>query len=188
MVTSRIRFLIKCMLSSLLTLLMVVLLAGCGPATRVSVAPDFKPGPEQEAVYVVPFVTTLVPDNFSENVFDTYVDELNDNHAQTNATWFAIIKEDLKNVNQQWLAKQFYITGEIWSYIENSGCCSTELRVKARLQFYEVGKKEPSMEVFIPLESFFDHDRSDLAIERDRLAKRLATEMTAQTLKALRKR
>jgi len=188
MVTSRIRLSFKFILFSLLTLNAALLLTGCGPATKVSVAPDFKPGPEQEAVYVVPFVTTLVPDKFSETAFDTYVDELNDNHAQTNATWFAIIKEDLKNVNQQWLAQQFYITGEIWSYIENAGCCSTELRVKARLQFYEVGKKEPSMEVFIPLDTFFDHDRSDLAIERDRLAKRLANEMAAQTLKALRKR
>lgn len=178
---------VKSVCSSLLALYAVLLLAGCGTATKVSVAPDFKPGPEQEAVYIFPFITTLVPENFSETVFNAYVDDLNDNHAQTNATWFSIIKEDMKDVNQEWLARQFYITGEIWSYIENSGCCSTELRTKARLKFYEVGKKEPSMEVFIPLESFFDHDRSTLAVERDRLAKRLADEMTVQTLKALRK-
>jgi len=188
MVTSRLRFLFERMISSLLALQVVLLLAGCGPATKVSVAPDFKQGPEQEAVYIVPFVTTLVPENFSDAVFNAYVDDLNDNHTQTNATWFSIIKEDLKNVDQQWLVKQFYITGEIWSYIENAGCCSTELRVKARLQFFEVGKKEPSMEVYIPLESFFDHDRSTLAAERDRLAARLAREMTVQTLKALQKR
>lgn len=188
MVTSRLRFHFERMLSSLLALQVVLLLTGCGPATKISVAPDFKQGPEQEAVYIVPFVTTLVPENFSDAVFNAYVDDLNDNHTQTNATWFSIIKEDLKNVDQQWLAKQFYITGEIWSYIENAGCCSTELRVKARLQFFEVGKKEPSMEVYIPLESFFDHDRSTLAVERDRLAARLAREMTVQTLKALQKR
>ena len=187
MVTSRIRSLFKCILFSLLTLNAALLLTGCGPATKVSITPDFKQGPEQEAIYIVPFVTTLVPENFSDAVFNAYVDDLNDNHTLTNATWFSIIKEELKNVDQQWLAKQFYITGEIWSYIENSGCCSTELRVKARLQFFEVGKKEPSMEVYIPLESFFDHDRSTLAVERDRLAARLAREMTVQTIKALRK-
>lgn len=167
-----------------LLLFMLLLLPACAPAVQVTVAPGFKPAPDQDTVYVVPFVTTMVPANFSDTVFDSFIDDLNDQHNRTSVKWFAIIKEDLKNVDKTWLAHQVYITGEIWSYIENSGCCSTELRVKARIKVFEPGKTKPSMDVFVPLETFFDHDMTTVEAERDKLAKRLAAEMSKAVITA----
>lgn len=175
----------RVLLLSLFALHLSLLLAGCGPTARVTTAPDFKPSPDQDVIYVAPFVNTLVPERFAETVFNDFVDTLNSNRALTGGKWFLIIKDELKDVDPAWLAKRPYIAGELWSYIENSGCCSTELRVKARVGFYEPGRKEPSVDISVPLESFFEHDRSTLEAERTRLAKRLAGELADQFIKSM---
>ena len=181
-ITSTLRF--SCLLLAAYSLL---LLNGCAPGEKVIVAPTFNPAPEQNIVYVQPFTNSLVPESISETVFNDFVDDLNDSRLKTDVKWYYIIKEDPKDVDPAWLARQVYITGEIWSYIENAGCCSTEMRAKARLRLYEAGKKDPTLEIFIPVDNFFEHDRSTLAVERQRLAKRLASEMSAAITKALAK-
>lgn len=173
---------------SLLTLYFLLLLAGCGPTVKVSLAPDFKQAPEQDVMYVVPFLNTLVPENFSSPVFDNFIDDLNESRLKTDVKWFYIVKEEIPEPKPEWLARQAYVTGEVWSYIENSGCCSTELRVNARVRLYEPGRKEPAAEIYVPMESFFEHDRSSLEKERERLARRLALEMADQMVRALGKR
>ncbi|KAF0220804.1 MAG: hypothetical protein FD174_801 [Geobacteraceae bacterium] len=185
MVILGIRFRYKVFFSSLLTLHLSLFLAGCAPATRVSMAPDFNPSPEQEVIYVLPFVNTLVPETFAETVFNGFVDTLNDSRARTGGKWFLIIKDEPKDVDSAWLAKHLYISGEVWGYIENSGCCATELRVKSKIFFHKPGQNEPSLEISVPMESFFEHDRSTLEDERDRLAKRLTRELADQLIKAL---
>ena len=165
-----------------------LLLLGCASGTKVTMAPAFNPTPDQNIVYVQPFSNILVPDAFSETVFNDFVDDLNNNRLKTDVKWFYIIKEDPKDIDPAWLEKQVYLTGEVWSYIENAGCCSTELRVTARLRLYEAGKKDPTLEILVPMESFFEHDRSTLAVERQRLAKRLAAEMTDKTISLLARR
>lgn len=172
----------------LITTHFLLLLNGCAPGAKVTMASTFNPAPEQNIVYVQPFSNSLVPEAFSETVFNDFVDDLNNSRLKTDVKWYYIIKEDPKDVDPAWLERQVYVTGEIWSYIENAGCCSTELRAKARLRLFEAGKKDPTLEIFIPADSFFEHDRSTLAVERQRLAKRLASEMSDAITKALAKR
>jgi hypothetical protein len=157
---------------------------GCA-AGKITVAPSFKPVPDQGIVYVVPFVTTFVPEQFNENVFNTFVDDLNGNKDFTSVRWFYIAKEELHNLDPEWLKKQVYVTGELWSYIEDVGCCSAVLRVKSRVRLFEAGKAEPSLELFLPLEHFFDFTKSTLEAERVVFAYRLADEMAAKVLDLL---
>ncbi|MBI1919889.1 MAG: hypothetical protein HYS23_02295 [Geobacter sp.] len=169
----------------LLTIVLSLLLAGCAKRSGIKVTSALTPPAETEFAYVVPFVTTLVPESFGEPAFNGFVDTLNASRGKTPVNTFLILKEELKEVDPAWLEKQLYITGEIWSYIENSGCCSTELRVKGRVQIFEPGRRSPAVEIFVPLDSFFDHDASKLSVERDKLSKRLARELADQTIKAL---
>lgn len=173
----------------LLFLLALVLLPLAGCATqqvKVSVPAGFKAA-EHETVYVAPFVNTLVPELIAEPVFNNFVDDLNRKRTIPDVKFFAIIKDDLKDVDQAWLEKQAYITGELWSYIENSGCCSTEIRIKSRVNIHMPGQ-QASLEIFIPKEIFFEHDKSSIDMERARFARELSDQLSAEVLKALSKR
>jgi hypothetical protein len=160
---------------------------GCGSVPKV-VKSDFKPPTELNTVYVVPFSSVLVPEELKETAFNDFVDILNDNRARIGVQQFEIIKGELKEQNPEWLARQLYISGEFWSYIENSGCCNTELRIRARVGLTEPGKQMPTFEIILPLESFFDHDRSTLDKEKILLAKRLARELADRIIPPLSER
>jgi hypothetical protein len=166
---------------------LALLLSGCAPTPKVSMSPTFSPAPERELVYVIPFVGTLAPEPFTRKVFDKLVDALNARHSAAGVQWFFILKQELKDVDPTWLNRQVYITGEVWSYTENSGCCQTELRVKGRAAIYEAAHPQPSAEIVVPAESFFDHDYTTLDVEQDRLAQRLASEMAAQIIRVLQR-
>src|SRR5512138_2492209 len=149
-----------------------LLLHGCGPQAQLKVNPDFKPPAELDTVYVIPFSGILVPEDFKETAFNDFVDFLNENRIQIGVRQFEIIKGELKDQDAKWLSRQLYISGEFWSYIENAGCCNTELRVRARVTLTEPGKQAPTFEMTLPLESFFDHDQSTLEKEKNLLARR----------------
>lgn len=174
----------RVLFSSLLALL---IFAGCAPAPRISVSPGFTPPTVQEDVYVVPFIVTLAPEPFSNPLFNAFVDDLNAMRKLTGVRQFLILPNDLKDLDPAWLSKQTYVTGEVWGYIENSGCCQTELRAKAKITLFEPGKKEPSVEIAIPLEAFFEHDASSLEREREKLARRMARELSARLIGAMGK-
>ena len=163
----------------------VVLLVGCSGVAvqRQALLPVV---PENETIYVVPFVNTLVPPTISEPVFNDLIDALNDNRPIAGVKSYVIMKDELPTLNQEWLARQVYLTGDIWSYQENSGCCSTELKVKARLNLYQAGSKTPVLSITIPQERFFEHDRSTLDKERDLLARDLSREMYRQLVRELK--
>ncbi|WP_145022534.1 hypothetical protein [Geobacter argillaceus] len=166
----------------------LLLVGGCASENRVLVARSFTVPATQEVLPILPFVGTLVPETFSTAVFDNCVDILNDNHAQTSIKWFSIIKDDLQEVTKALPPDHLYVSGELWSYIESSGCCSTELQVKARVRVLKAGTQEQLYEAEIPMSSFFEHDRSTLTTERSRLAMRLSSEMAAQILNVLKSR
>jgi hypothetical protein len=128
----------------------------------------------------------MVPTEVSESVFNDFVDALNDTRPIAGVTTFIILKDDLASMNQDWLARQVYLTGDIWSYQENSGCCSTELKIKARLNLFQSGSKDPVLTITIPQERFFEHDRSTLEKERTLLARNLSREMYLQLVNALK--
>jgi len=171
-----------------ITMVMAVVtmfLVGCS-STKIYTSPAFTVAQSQQMVPVLPFISTLVPESFSEAVFNDYVDSLNDSHGLSNFAWFAIVKDDLAAVEKILSPAHIYISGEIWSYIENSGCCSTEMRVKSRLRIFRVGSRELLWEAELPFESFFEHDLSTAAHEREKLARNLSARMTAETIKALK--
>jgi len=174
-----------CLLLAVVSLLVV---GGCASENRVLVARSFTVPATQEVLPILPFAGTLVPETFSTAVFDNCVDILNDNHAQTSIKWFSIIKDDLQEVTKALPPDHLYVAGELWSYIENSGCCSTELQVKTRVRVLKAGTQEQLFEAEIPMSSFFEHDRSTLTTERSRLAMRLSREMAAQILNVLKSR
>jgi len=166
--------------------ILIFLFAGCASAPKVKTSPSFTIAQNQMMVPIVPFSNTLVPAAFSEIVFNDFVDEMNDNQQQAGFTWFGIVKDDMNELEKILSPFHVYISGEIWSYIENSGCCSTELSVKSRLRIYRVKSGELLWEAEIPLDSFFEHDTSTFPLEREKIAKRLSAAMVKETLKALK--
>jgi hypothetical protein len=171
-------------LFALLSLSLFMTLSGCATG-NVRTSQAFTIAQNQKMVPILPFSNTLVPESFSTAVFNDFVDNMNDSRGMTGFSLFAIIKDDLKSTEKVLSPTHIYISGEIWSYIENAGCCSTELRVKSRLRIYRVNSRELLWEAEIPMESFFDHDSSTLAQEREKLGKRLAASMSQMTIKAL---
>ena len=162
-----------------------LLLAGCAAAPSTKDYSVLDPQVEREILYIVPFDATLVPPDFGEPIFDQFVDILNARRKQTKVGRFVILKEELKEVEPAWLIKQVYISGDIWGYVENSGCCSTDMKVKSRIYLYEPGKNTPTFEVFVPAEYYFDHDRSDLTTAKTRLGKKLALDLAEAVIKKL---
>jgi len=164
-----------------------LMLSGCAPGPRIKTSPAFTIAQNQKMVPIVPFSNTLVPAQFSEAVFNDFVDGMNDNQQLAGFSWFGIVKDDLDELEKVLRPTHIYINGEIWSYIENSGCCSTEIRVKSRLRIYRVKSKELLWEAEIPIDSFFEHDTSTFPLEREKIGKRLSDSMIQETLKALQR-
>lgn len=162
-----------------------LLLAGCSTTQITKDYSVLDPQVERESLYIVPFDATLVPPDFGDPIFDEFVDILNARRKQTKVGRFVILKEELKEVEPAWLIKQIYISGDIWGYVETSGCCSTDLKVKSRIYLYEPGKNSPTFEVFVPAEHYFEHDRSDITAAKVRLGKKLAQDLAEAVLKKL---
>lgn len=171
-------------LAALSFLLLLVLLSGCAPG-NIRTSQAFTIATNQTMVPILPFSNTLVPAAFSEAVFNDFVDDMNETRGKTGFSLFAIIKDDLGKVEKVLTPAHIYISGEIWSYIEDAGCCSTELRVKSRIRIYRVTSRELLWDAEIPMDSFFEHDSSTLAVEREKLGKRLSSSMSQLTIKAL---
>lgn len=161
------------------------LLQGCVVLPAMTEYTVLDPQLERESIYIMPFDATLVPPDFSEPIFNQFVDILNARRKQTKVGRFVILKEELKDVEPSWLIKQVYISGDIWGYVERSGCCSTEMKVKSRIYLYEPGKKSQTFDVFVPVEHYFDHDRSDVVTEKERLGKKLAQDLAETVIKKL---
>ena len=125
--------------------------------------------PPQQKIYVVPFTTLMVPDAVADGVFDEFVDRLNDRSGQ-GGTEFIILKSGTDEVGHDWLASHTYVTGELFGYVEDSGCCTTEIRAKARIHLFRPGQAAPVLNYEYPVEEMFDHDRSTLQQDRDRIA------------------
>jgi hypothetical protein len=172
-------------LAALLSALFLMTISGCATAGNVRTSQAFTIAQNQKMVPILPFANILVPESFSTEVFNDYVDNMNDSRDKTGFSLFAIMKDDLKSAEKVLSPAHIYVSGEIWSYIEDSGCCSTALRVKSRLRIYRVNSRELLWEAEIPMESFFEHDSSTLDVERLKLGKRLSSAMSQMTIKAL---
>jgi hypothetical protein len=160
------------------------------PEPRRQVEPPRPPKllPEQEPepgiVYVVPFVSVMVPEEVSSRVFDQFVDALNQG-GEALGLQFLILKEGLQRVSPEWLGVRKYVTGEIYAYVEDSGCCSTDLRSKARLTYRRPDQHGPAFGFEYPVRNFFDHDQSSLEIERNKMSDDIAATLASELLKAI---
>lgn len=168
-----------------LTFFALVLFSGCSKTVQVRDYGTFNPKVERASLYVIPFNTTLVPPEVGEPIFNDFVDYLNQNKKKTAVANFMILKEELKEVEPAWLVKQSYISGDIWGYVESSGCCSTEIKVKSRIYLYEAGKTAPSIEILLPVEDFFEHDKMPKNSAKTRLGKKLAKALADEIIKKL---
>ena len=132
-----------------------------------------QPEPEPGVIYVIPFVAIMVPNELNDRLFDEFVDQLNQGGEEFGVQ-FVILKEGLQRVDPDWLAIRKYVTGEIYAYVEDSSCCSTELRTKARMTFHRPGLESPAFTYDYPVKTFFDHDNSTIDVERLKVAEDIA--------------
>lgn len=171
---------------ALILMLSALLLTGCSGTVKIRDYGGLDPKTERETIYVIPFDATLVPPDFGEPVFNEFVDRLNAQRNSTRVGKFLILKEELKEVEPAWLIKQTYISGDVWGFVESSGCCSTEMKVKSRIYLYEPGKNDPSLEIFVPEEEFFEHDRISITAAKTRTGKKLAWALADAIINKLR--
>lgn len=170
---------------SIFSIVMFLILFGCTPVLVTKDYSQLDPKVERDFLYIVPFDATLVPPDFGDPIFNQFVDILNARRKQTKVGRFVILKEELKEVEPSWLMKQIYISGDIWGYVEQSGCCSTEMKAKSKIYLYEPGRNAPTFEVFVPVEDYYEHDRSDTTVARARLSKKLATDLAEAVIRKL---
>ena len=123
-------------------------------------------------------------DEVNARIFDQFVDLLNRDGAALGLQ-FVILKEGLQRIPPEWLAIRQYVTGEIYAYVEDSSCCVTDLRTKARLTYRHPNQNIPAFGFNYPVKSFFDHDRSTLNVERAKLSDDIAATLAGELLKAL---
>ncbi len=141
--------------------------------------------PEPGIVYIVPFVGVMVPKEVNTRIFDQFVDRMN-LEGEALELQFVILKSGLQRVSPEWLAVRQYVTGEIYAYVEDSSCCSTDLRTKAKLTYHRPNQATPPFGYEYPVKRFFDHDRSSVEIERTKLADDIAETLSSELIKALR--
>ncbi len=158
------------------------------PAVPPKPAPPVAPKPPAaitaKPIYVAPFTTVMVPDTVAEALFDRFVDALGQG-AIGGQYEFIILKDGLDSVSSSWLKEHNYIAGEIFGYVEDSDCCSTDIRTKSRVYLFNKGEMDPVLEYSYPFKAFFDHDYSSLDKERHKLSELIAEELAAQVRKAL---
>lgn len=168
-----------------LLLLLFLFFWGCSPSSpSVRKTGEFSPKPEKEVLFVIPFTTVMVPAEVEEGIFDLFVDALNERSTETNYE-FIILKGGADGVDSAWLADQHYLTGEIFGYVEDSGCCSTSIRIKSRVHLHQPGSDQPTLVLEYPREIFFDHDFSTIEAERSKLAGDVATTLAGRLIDVL---
>lgn len=175
----------SCRHLKLLPLLFLLFLCACSSSRVTHSSPAFNIATNQKMLPILPFTATLVPPQLAESVFNDFVDGMNENQTKAGFSWFGIVKDDITALEKVLPPSHIFINGEVWSYIENAGCCSTELRIKSRVRVYRLLSRELLWEAEFPMESFFEHDNSTLAAERAKLGRSLSEAMIKETVKAL---
>ena len=176
------------MVRSLLTLALALLLAAPAAAeVRVQKRDVYAQPPSETIIYVLPFLTVMVPDEVATPLFDRFVDELNSWGASLpGASYeFVILKGGREEIPPEWLAGNTYLTGEIYGYVEDSGCCATDITLNNRIQLFQPHSDAPTLVLQNPAERFFGHDRSSLSVERGKLANQVGSELATRLLQEL---
>ena len=158
--------------------LLITFLAGCAttPPYRVERTVDLKQPEEGTILYFVPFQPVLAPEELTSALFDRIVDDF-DGAAAGSGLSAEILKRKLASIDKSWLDKQYYVTGDVFAYRQDSGCCSTEINLSSRLQLYQPDTPYPVVRITLPYRILFDHDRSNLETETERMISSLAEQL-----------
>lgn len=164
-------------------LLLTTFLAACSttPPYRVERSVDLHRPEEGTVLYFVPFSPVLAPEELTSNLFNQVVDGF-DGAAAGSGLSALILKREVASVDPAWLGQQYYVTGNVFAYGEESGCCSTEIKLSTRLQLYQPGTPYPVLRIALPYRILFDHDRSNLEIEQERMTTTLADQLRSALL------
>jgi hypothetical protein len=159
-------------------LILTTFLSACSttPTHRIERTVDLQRPTEETILYFVPFLPVLAPDELTSDLFNQVVDGF-DGAAAGSGLSALILKRDVASVDPAWLGQQYYVTGSVFAYGQDSGCCSTEIKLSTRLQLYQPGTPYPVLRIDLPYRTLFDHDRSNLEIETERMAATLAEQL-----------
>ncbi len=165
-----------------LVALCLFLLTGCStPAVQRVSSVDCLPPPPGEPVYVLPFMAVMVPSAIEAGILDRLVDNLNRDAKQTGRE-FVILKRTPADIDAAWLSSRYYLGGELFGFVRDSGCCSTTMRLKARLTYHQPGSSQPTLTLTVKREAFFNHDDSTAELEEERLINDVVTSFAAELL------
>lgn len=164
-------------------LILTTFLAGCSttPTYRVERSVDLQRPAEGTILYFVPFQPVLAPIELTNDLFNQIVDGF-DGAAAGSGLSALILKRDMTSIDSTWLVQQYYVTGSIFAYGQDSGCCSTEIKLNTRMQLYQPGTPHPVLRIDLPYRILFDHDRSNLEIEWERMTTSLANQLRSALL------
>lgn len=164
-------------------LILIALCTGCTTTMpyQVERTVDLQRPTGETILYFVPFQTVLAPLDVTSDLFNQVVDGF-DGAAAGSGLSALILKREIASVDKAWLAQQYYVTGSIFAYRQDSGCCSTEIKLRTRLQLYQPGTPYPVVRIDLPYRFLFDHDRSNLEIETERMTSSLAEQLRSALL------
>lgn len=164
-------------------LLLLIVLAGCSRTApyRIERTGELQRPEGDTILYFVPFQTALVPEEIANDLFNQMVDDF-DGAAAGSGLTALILKPELTTVDSNWLTQQYYVTGDVYAYAQDSGCCSTEIKLQTRIHLYQPNTPAPVMQVELPYRILFDHDRSNLEAEQNRMAATLAEQLRSAIL------
>ncbi len=165
-------------------ILILLALTACASHPVVRTEKAFTQVPPGETLYVVPFVTVMVPQTVQEEIFDRFVDVLSEKGV-TSRYEVVILKQELERIDPAWLESHYVVVGELFAYVEESGCCNTTIRSRSRIRLFQPGQKEAVMVMEYPREIFFDHDYSTIDKQRRLLARDIAEQLADYLLKTL---
>jgi hypothetical protein len=143
-----------------------------------------EPEPEPGVVYIVPFVSVMVPKEVNERIFDHFVDSLITAGDKLELQ-FVILKEGLQRVDPQWLSVRKYVTGEIYAYVEEVGSTIIDLKAKARLNYHRPRQVAPAFSFMYPVAKFLDRDAAVIEEERLKMADNIAEALAREFIKAI---
>jgi hypothetical protein len=164
-------------------LLLTTFLAGCStvPSYRIERTVDLQRPAEGTTLYFVPFQPVLAPIDLTSDLFNQIIDGF-DGAAAGSGLSALILKREVASVDSAWLAQQYYVTGSVFAYGQDSGCCSTEIKLNTRMQLYQPGTPYPVLRIDLPYRILFDHDRSNIELEWERMTTALAEQLRSALL------
>jgi hypothetical protein len=165
----------------LLTLTTFLSACSTTPTHRVERTVDLQQPTAETILYFVPLLPVLAPEELVSDLFNQIVDGF-DGAAAGSGLSALILKRELSSIDSAWLGQQYYVTGSVFAYGQDSGCCSTEIKLSTRMQLYQPGVPYPVLRIDIPYRILFDHDRSNLETEWEQMTTSLAEQLRAVLL------